>query len=233
MGRRFFMARRIVKAFENLVPLKVRSPTLTLGPFVHFEDDFERGRRHLAQLPGSQRSELPGHARARYSCSTLRARWILLGSYCDSSAQADFAFLKAVQDFGIGDRLVAVVFHRADHSALGHGEAQNPAGFPGLALDADIVEAAGVPQRHKVAVDRFVVQLVAALGESRGPARCPAEPSHAAEFNRFDHILEGLAAGRQRAWAAARPVAVPRGAEAEPAAGPARHPAEWFQRDYS
>ena len=59
----------------------------------------------------------------------------------------------------------------------------------GLLLELNVVEAAGVPKRHEVAVQRLVVQRVTLLGKDQGLQRVLGNAARAPELNRLDDIV--------------------------------------------
>ena len=73
-----------------------------------------------------------------------------------------------------------------------------------LALDADIVEAPAVPQRHEVAMQALLIELVALLGEDQGLQRILANAARAPELDGFDDILRRLAGPGCRDWLLSR-----------------------------
>ena len=99
----------------------------------------------------------------------------------------------AVQNFGDADGLVAVVIDGPDDRALHDDESDDPAGLAGLALDAQVVEPAAIPQRHEVAVQRLLIEPVAALGKDQRLQCVLADAARATKLDGLDDILRRLA----------------------------------------
>ena len=150
----------------SLVADDIDVPDLHLRALVHHKGDLERGRRNLLDLRihrGVLAAAL-GQKLLKHDGRALH----LVGIVLRFHAQADFAFLEAVQDLADRDRLRARVVDGADDTALVHHEAHDHAGSTLLGLQADIVEAAGIPQDHEVAAKGFFVINIARLGEDQG-----------------------------------------------------------------
>ena len=184
-------------------------PDLHLGAFVHLENDLERRRRNAVDLV-DQPWRTGGRARIRIRASTFLARWILLGSYCCSTTRPTLRSLKRSRiSETVIDLLPSYLMERTT-GPLGHDVAQDPAGLAGFALQADIVETAGVPQRHEIAAQLFVVVVVALFGVDQRAQGILRHAPGAAELDRFDHVFgrrgaRGYALARSesrvRSWA--------------------------------
>ena len=184
----------------DLIAVKDDVADLDLGPFVHFEYNFERRGRNLADLR-LHGGELPA-ALGQVFLQNVAARCTLLGSYCDSTVRPTLRSLKRSRISESRHRFVAVVLDGPDHAALDHHEAHDPAGRARLALHADVVEAARVPQRHEVAVQRLLVVLVALLGEDHGSQGVLRHAPNTLKSDGIHHILArlgGLQTGLRRA----------------------------------
>ena len=154
------MARDDFAIADGLIPLDIDFADLHLGSFIHVERDFERGWGNLADfrlnggvLPPALRQIFLEHDGGALDLVRIVLR---LGD------QTDFALLEAVEHFRYADGLHALaVVDGADDATLGQHPAHDHAGFPRLGLYADIVESAGVPERHEIAVQRVLVIDVA------------------------------------------------------------------------
>src|SRR5262249_16760395 len=135
---------------EDGISFDVDMADLHLGTFIDLESEFQRRRRNAANLGfdfGVLMAPL-GEEFEQYVLRPLDLVRVVLGF----DDEPDLALLVAIQNLGNGHRLVAFVLDGADHRPLDHDETDDPADFSGFALDADVVEAAGVPQRHEIAV---------------------------------------------------------------------------------
>lgn len=72
---------------------------------------------------------------------------------------------------------------------FGHDEADNPTELTGLPFQANVVELAGVPQRHEIAVKHFRVILVALFRIDEGTHSVLRNTARAAELNLLDVIF--------------------------------------------
>ena len=75
----------------------------------------------------------------------------------------------------------------------------------GFALQADVVEAARVPQRHEVAMQRLFVVVVTLFGEDQCAQRILRNASGPSEIDSLDDILRrdggsGFRGIRRRLW---------------------------------
>ena len=155
MGCRFFIARMTSRSLNTVLPGDIDVAYLDLGTFVDFERDFERRRRNAAYLrvhAGRQVTVL-GQQLDEHVLGALN----FVGIVLRLDHQADLPILVTVQDVGDADGLVAFVLDGAHHRPLHHHETNDPAFLARLALDADIVETAAVPERHEVAVQAVFV----------------------------------------------------------------------------
>ena len=83
IGRRFFIARITQRSLNTWLPWMSMLPTLTLGPSVTLNvTSSEEGG--IWRISGVTVANWRPRS-ARNSLSTTEARWILLGSYCDST----------------------------------------------------------------------------------------------------------------------------------------------------
>ena len=79
--------------------------------------------------------------------------------------EPDLALLEAVEHVGLGDRVQAAVLDLADGRLLFDIDVQDDALGGVFALEAQVVEVAGVPQRGEVAVDRERINRIPRLEE--------------------------------------------------------------------
>ena len=105
---------------------------------------------------------------ASSSLITVSARLILAGSYWLSTVRPTFSFLKRSRTSETDDRAQALVVDLADIRLLADKDVQDDALFRVLALDAQIVEVARVPERVEVALDRDRVVGIADMGKQAG-----------------------------------------------------------------
>ena len=180
---------------KNFVTFERDLAHLHLRAFVHLENHFQRRRGHLVQFRIYSR-KLPPALRQIFLQDVLGALYFIR-IVLRFHRQPDLAFLEPIQNLRRGHGIVPVVFDRADHAALHHHEADDPARAAHLALDANVIEAARVPQRHEVAMNRIDVVLVAALGKDHRPQRVGRNAPHTAKFNVLDHVLERQALRRR------------------------------------
>ena len=147
------------------VVLNFDMPHLHLRAFIHHEGNLQRRWRNLFDLridggiltAALRQVLLEHHGRA------LDLVRIVLRFH----AQADLAFLEAVQNFGDGDGFGAGVFNGTDHAPLDHYEANQKAGASRFGFQADIVETSGIPQGHEIPAQRFFVINIAGLGNNQ------------------------------------------------------------------
>ncbi len=168
---------------------------LDLGAFVYVEGDLERGRGNLAdfRLDGG---ELPAALREVFLQHHRRALH-LVGIVLRLDRQPDLPLLEPVEHFRYRDRLHArAVLDGADHAPLGQHEAHDHACLARLRLQADVVEAAGIPQSHEIAVQRVFVEDVALLGEDQRAESVLGDAARATEFDGFDDVA-GRGGGRR------------------------------------
>ena len=184
------MARITSRRLKAWLPTIVNLADLHLRTFVNLENDFERRRRYLADL-GLHRGELTPALRQIFldhHGGVLHLIRIVLRL----DRQTDLAFLEPVQDFRNRERLVAFVIDRAHHAALHHDEAQDHAAIGArFGLQANIVEAAAIPQRHEVAMHIVFVVDIALFSADQGAHGILRNAPGAAEFDRFDHLSAG------------------------------------------
>jgi hypothetical protein len=157
------------------------SPIFTLGPSVTLKFD----GRILAAAFGEELFQRNG--------GTLHLVRIVLRF----DGEADAAFFEPIKNFGNSHRLGAFVLDGADNAAFDNDKPKNVPGPPGFAFERDVVEAAGVPQRHKVAVEGFFVKPIAFFGEDHRAQRVLWDAARTAKFHSLYNIIH-LPGGRCR-----------------------------------
>ncbi len=80
----------------------------------------------------------------------------------------DLFLLEAVEDVGNGNRVQALVVDLADGGLLADKDVEDDALFRVLALDAQVLEVAGVPERVEIALDGDRIVGIAGVGEHPG-----------------------------------------------------------------
>src|SRR5579871_5664045 len=179
---------------ELIVPFESDVADLDLGTFVDLEDDLKRRGRHLMDV-GLDSGELAAALR-QVLLQHIPGALHLVRIVLRFDAQSHAAFLEPVENFRHSDRLHAVVLDGPHDAPLDHHEADYPTVSPRLALHADIVEAAGIPESHEVAMQRVFVVRVALFGENQSPQSVLRNSARAPKLNRFDHILRRSAGNR-------------------------------------
>ncbi len=161
------------------------------GTFGDFERDFERRRGNAAYLRVHAGREVTvfGQQLDDHVLGALN----FIGIVLRLDHQADLPILEPVQDVGDANGLVAFVFNGAHHGPLHHHETNDPAYFARLALDADIVESAAVPERYEVPVQAVRIILIASFAEDQGLQGVLANAASSPELDGFDNILRRLA----------------------------------------
>ena len=165
----------------RLVPLDVDIADLHLRTLGHVEGDAQRRRRDLLDLRihGGVLPAALGQEILERDGGALH----LVGVVLRFHREADFALLEPVQDLRHGDGLDAFVVDGADDAPLGEDEADEQAVRPGLGLQADVVEPAGVPQRHEIAPEDLFVEQVAAFADDHGAQSVLRHAAGAAELD--------------------------------------------------
>ncbi len=99
---------------------------------------------------------------------TVSACVILVGSYWLSTERRTFSFLKRSSTSEVGTHVQALVIDLADAGFLTDKDVKDDALLGVLALNAQILEIARVPERVEVALDRDGIVGVAGMGEHPG-----------------------------------------------------------------
>jgi len=142
-------------------------PTLTLGPSFTLKTISSEAGRDLAhvRIDGGELPAALGQEFFEHDRGPLHLIRIVLRLH----RKTYLALLKAVQDFGDGDRLGAFVLMERDYAPLSDDKGNDEAAVgPGLGFESDIVEAAAVPKVHEVAAQSFFVVDIALLTVDQG-----------------------------------------------------------------
>ena len=214
----------------SLVALDIDVPHLHLGAFIDVESDLQGGGRNLldARLDGGVLMAALGEKLLQRHHRALH----LVGIVLRFHREADLALLEAVQNFGDRDRVDARVVDGADHAPLDQHPVDDDAGLSLFGFQADIVEAALVPQQTEIAAHGvyavdvphllFDDRLEGVLGDAAG----------ALEIDGFDHLSLGGRPAGLGAVGACRGVCCPAGGVAVAAGPAAAGSGERFQRDW-
>ncbi len=184
----------------RVVAFDIDLPHLHLGPLVYFEHDVQGGRRNGLNL-GGYRGVLTAALGEQFEQHVLRSLHfgrIVLRFH----GKADLALLVAVQNIGNANRLVAFVGDGPDHGPLFHDESNDPSGFARLPFELQVVQPAGVPQRHEIAMKHRFVQFVARPADHQGAQRVLRNAPGTANLDGLDHVRNS--AGRGRLWLSLR-----------------------------
>src|SRR5208282_2124864 len=111
--------------------------------------------------------------------------------------ESDLALFEAVEYVAGGDGIEAGVIDFADGGALFEVNVQNPALGTLLALEADVLKVAGIPERVEVAFDGGRVVDVARLGEDAGSDGIGGNAAIAVHDDADDEILLAKNGGGQ------------------------------------
>src|ERR1022692_2096513 len=166
MPLEFFMLWITQRSSLATLPVISMWPTLTLGPSLTTKETL-REEGGICSIWGSTVAYWRPRS-ARNSLSTTAARCTLLGAYCDSTLRPTLRSLKrsriseTVTLLAPGDSMERMT--RRSVSA----KRNDQAGAAGFRFQADIVEAAGVPQDHEIGAQRLFVVDIARLGNDEG-----------------------------------------------------------------
>ena len=188
-GCRFFIASITQRWLNAWLPVMVMFPTLTLGPSLTLKISASDDGRNLLDL----------RVYRGVLAAALRKKVLQnVGGVLDSGRvvlrldyQADFAFLEAVEDFGFRYGMDSAVVNGADDAALGNDEGD----FDGIGplarfhFQADIVEAARVPESHEVTPEELFVVNIAGFGYQQGFEGFGWGAARPAHINRIDKLL--------------------------------------------
>ena len=138
-----------------------------LGAFFNFENEDDRVTGSDSFVLGSDLGELTAvftEQLAQHHFGFFDFRGIKLAFH----AEADFAFLEAVENVGLGDGMNAVIANAADDRALFYVEDNNfCVGAVGGIFDAQlyVFKKLSVPKRLEVAAQSFFVVVIAFAAE--------------------------------------------------------------------
>ena len=171
---------------EGIVALHGDLPDLHLGTFRHVQRNRHRRRRqrfHL-RLDLGELAALFGQVRLQHVLRPPELGVVKLGFH----AEADIAFPEPIQNVGGRNGLDALKLQRTDCRTLLQDKPHDPAHLPALPLQTDVVEAALVPQRDQVALQRGFAINVAHPREDRVAQRQLRDAPGAPELDGFDPV---------------------------------------------
>ena len=182
MGFRLCIASRSTRALTLVLPVKAILPTFTVGPsFTLNVSETAAGGSgfHFRANRGELMSVLAQHL-LQHHLGALDDRGVVLALH----REGNLFLLEAVQHVGDGNRVQALVVDLADRRLFTHVHNQLHAVLLLFvdALNAHIVEVAGIPQRVEVALHHRGIVLIA------GPRKQPRQNGFLGDATVADHL---------------------------------------------
>ena len=148
------------------VAAETDAPDLDLGPFLNDESDADGGGRDGADFgaDGGELTTMLGEQFLEDNFGLLDLGGIVLAL----DRESDLALLEAVEHVAGGNGIQAGVIDLADGRPLFDVNVEDPALGALLALKADVLKVAGVPESVEVAFEGGLVVDVAGLAEDAG-----------------------------------------------------------------
>src|ERR1700676_2524330 len=181
---------------ERVVAGELDLADFYLGPFIDLKNEDDRVarsdtlelRRNLSKLPPVLAKQILQHHFRFFDLGGIERAF---------HRQADYALLEAVENVGLGNGMCAFVADAANHRPLLDVEDDDFGVGPVrriLDTQLDVFEELRVPQRLKIAAQRFFVVDVALTTEDSGGQRVAADASVAHEIDALDdeRLLAGL-----------------------------------------
>src|SRR5664279_2977561 len=149
-----------------LVAGEVNLANLNRGAFLDIEVDLHRGGRNGLDLgaDGRELVAVLGENLAQHSLGPLDLGRVILAFL----GEADLLFFEAVKNVGLRHDIQALVIDFANGGFFLDVNIQDDSFFGVLALDAQVLEVTGVPQRIEIAFDRDRIVRIANVGEQAG-----------------------------------------------------------------
>ena len=187
MGFRFFIALCSSRDLMCLVALELDLADFDLGAFLHHERQRDGGGRNGPHFraDGGELVAVRGQQFFDDNFGVLHLGGIVLAFL----RQSDLEFFELVEHVALRDRTQADVFDFADGRLFFHVNVNDPALGRLLALDAQVVKVAGVPQGIEVALQRRLVVNIAGAGEHAGADGVGRDAAVAVDDDLFDHVL--------------------------------------------
>ncbi len=170
-----------------LLPLKRIVPNLNLGPLLDDESDADRSGRESAYFgaDGGELTPVLGEQFLQDNFGFLDLRGIVLALHRES----DFALLEAVEHVAGGNCIQSGVVDLADGGPFFDVNVKDPALGALLALKADVLKVACIPESVEVAFDGGRVVDVAGLAEDAGLDRVGRDAVVAMDIDVDDEVL--------------------------------------------
>ena len=170
---------------KHRVALKANVAHLDLGAF---HDDEGQGHRVRRDVPraGAHAGELPAVFRQELledNFGALDHDGVILGL----NRQPHLALLEPVEHVGLLDAAQALVVDTAHQLLLAHEKGDD---LPCLAVgdfQANIIQKAGVPERHEIALQRTLIVHVAWLGKDPGAKSSGRDAAVPAKYDAFNN----------------------------------------------
>ncbi len=158
-------------------------------PFLHVEDQLDRGRRNVLDLGAYGRKlvavlgqHFPDHGDGvRDPCRVVLAL----------DREPDLLLLEAVEHVGLGDGIQTLISDVANGGLLADVDVEDNALRRVLLLDADVLEIAGIPEGVEVALDGKGIEGLADAAEHAGQDGFPGNPAGADHPNLDNFLLAG------------------------------------------